>query len=52
MHSTTHRHETDDTNKTWDLLPPSLKLMSKFLLSGVVQDSTERGSLRSKDDGL
>lgn len=52
MHSTTRRLETCETNKTWDLLPPSLKLTLKFLLSGVVQDSTERGSLGLKDDGL
>lgn len=50
MHSATYRLKPCETNKIWALIPPSLKLMSKFLLSGVVQDGTERGSLGLKDD--
>lgn len=50
MHLTSHRLEHGETNKIWTLIPPSLKLMSKFLLSGVVQDGAERGSLGLKDD--
>jgi len=50
MHSTTQRLELCETNKIWALIPPSLKLMSKFLLSGVVQVGAQRGSLGLKDD--
>lgn len=39
-----------DTDKIWALIPPSLKQMSNFWLSGVVQDGAERGSLQLKDD--
>lgn len=50
VHSTAHRFEPCETNKIWALIPPSLKLISKFLLSGVVEDGAERGSLGLKDD--
>lgn len=50
VHSTAHRFEPCETNKIWALIPPSLKLTSKFLLSGVVEDGAERGSLGLKDD--
>lgn len=42
MHLRKCRLEPCEMNKVWGLIPHSLKLMSKFLLSQMAQDGSER----------